>query len=199
VDSQAKVGKIWYGIRLTCPVTRWKRRYASLTGMDLSHVVLRLPDRPGSLGIVTTLMGRLGVDIHELVVTVRDGDWAIDEFLVAIPGPVVHRRLADLLEEIVGVSVLGVRPCAGLVTTPSGGVAGSATDAGRSVAGTAGSTPGTPGTRAGTPMPVTGGTDRTTSRATDLATAAAGMTARPRAGHGVRCADHRAAVSSTET
>jgi hypothetical protein len=75
--------------------------------MLVRRVLLRLPDRPGSLGRVTTLMGRLGIDIHQVRVLHRDGAVATDEFLLGLPGPVVHNRLAELLEEVKGVRVLG--------------------------------------------------------------------------------------------
>ena len=79
--------------------------------MLLCRIVLQLPDRPGSLGRVTTLLGRLGVDIHQMVVLERDGERAMDEFTAIVPGLVVYRSLAELLEEIVGVVVLEVAPC----------------------------------------------------------------------------------------
>jgi acetolactate synthase small subunit len=79
--------------------------------MLLCRIVLQLPDRPGSLGLVTTLLGRLGVDIHQMVVRERDGERALDEFTAVVPGLVVYRSLAELLEEIDGVSVLEVTEC----------------------------------------------------------------------------------------
>jgi hypothetical protein len=74
--------------------------------MLLRRLLVRLPDRPGSLGQVTTLLGRLGVDIQQMRVLERDGVCAIDEFTVAVPGAVIDRTLATLIEEIDGVSVL---------------------------------------------------------------------------------------------
>ncbi|GIJ45825.1 hypothetical protein Val02_27110 [Virgisporangium aliadipatigenens] len=79
-------------------------------GMLLQRVLLRLPDRPGSLGRVTMLMGRLGVDIHQVRVLARDGAHATDEFVVAVPGPVVGGCLVELLEEVEDVRVLGTWP-----------------------------------------------------------------------------------------
>jgi hypothetical protein len=78
--------------------------------MLLCRIIVRLPDRPGSLGRITTLLGRLGADIHQMLVVERESDRATDEFVVALPGLVVYRQLADLLEEIDGVSVLGLWP-----------------------------------------------------------------------------------------
>jgi hypothetical protein len=75
--------------------------------MLLRRVLLRLPDRPGSLGQVTTLMGRLGIDIHQVRVLVRNGAVATDEFVVGLPGPVLENCLVELLEELNGVRVLG--------------------------------------------------------------------------------------------
>jgi len=74
--------------------------------MLLRQLLVQLPDRPGSLGQVTTLLGRLGVDIHQVRVLDRDGVVATDEFTIAIPGAVVERTLPALLEELAGVRVL---------------------------------------------------------------------------------------------
>ena len=74
--------------------------------MSLRHVIVQLPDRPGSLGQVTTLLGRLGVDIQQMRVLSRDGTVAIDEFTVSVPGVVIDRSLPGLLEEIQGVRVV---------------------------------------------------------------------------------------------
>lgn len=74
--------------------------------MSLRHVIVQLPDRPGSLGQVTTLLGRLGVDIRQMRVLSRDGTVATDEFTVSVPGVVIDRSLPGLLEEIQGVRVL---------------------------------------------------------------------------------------------
>jgi hypothetical protein len=78
--------------------------------MSLQRVLVRLPDRPGSLGRVTALLGRLGVDIHQVRVLARDGVAATDEFVLVVPGPVVQGCLVDLLEEIDEVRVLGTWP-----------------------------------------------------------------------------------------
>jgi hypothetical protein len=74
----------------------------------LCRVLVRLPDRPGSLGRVTTLLGRLGVDIQQVVVLDRDGQAATDDFTVTVPGSVVYRCLPELLEELSGVRVLSL-------------------------------------------------------------------------------------------
>ena len=88
-------------------VTPRKRSVAIVHRMQLLRVLVRLPDRPGSLGQVTTLLGRLGIDIHQVRVLTRDGRVATDEFVVAVAGPVVEGCLVDLLEEIDEVRVLG--------------------------------------------------------------------------------------------
>jgi hypothetical protein len=77
--------------------------------MLLRHLLVQLPDRPGSLGQVTTLLGRLGVDIRQMRVLERDGVCATDEFDVALPGAVIDRMLPVLLNEIEGVRVLSMR------------------------------------------------------------------------------------------
>lgn len=74
--------------------------------MLVRQLLIRLPDRPGSLGKVTTLLGRLGVDIREVRILGRDGAHATDEFIVAVRGPVMESCLVDLLEELEGVHVL---------------------------------------------------------------------------------------------
>jgi hypothetical protein len=76
--------------------------------MSLRRVIVELPDRPGSLGQVTTLLGRLGVDIRQMRVLGRDGAVATDEFVVSVPGPVIDRTLPELLEEVQGVRVQSV-------------------------------------------------------------------------------------------
>jgi hypothetical protein len=81
--------------------------------MLLRRVLIRLPDRPGSLGRVTTLLGRLCIDIHEVRVLVRDGVAVTDEFVLALPGPVIGGSLVELLEELDGVRVIGVWPAGG--------------------------------------------------------------------------------------
>jgi acetolactate synthase small subunit len=76
----------------------------------LCRIQLQLPDRPGSLGTVTTLLGRLGVDIEQIVVVDRGDGHAIDEMVVSVPGEVVRRCLGQLLEEVSGVYVRELRP-----------------------------------------------------------------------------------------
>ena len=78
--------------------------------MSLRRIIVQLPDRPGSLGQVTTLLGRLGVDIQQMRVLSRDGSVATDEFTVRVPGLVIDRSLAALLEEIQGVRVTEKSP-----------------------------------------------------------------------------------------
>ena len=83
--------------------------------MLVRRLLVRLPDRPGSLGKVTTLLGRLGVDIREVRILGRDGAYATDEFIVAVQGPVLEGCLVDLLEELESVHVLTFEPADGLV------------------------------------------------------------------------------------
>jgi ACT domain-containing protein len=93
-------------------VTSGKRRLSSVGGMIVRRLLVRLPDRPGSLGRVTTLLGRLGIDIREVRILARHDATATDEFLVAVPGPVLDACLVDLLEELDDVRVLAVEPAA---------------------------------------------------------------------------------------
>src|SRR4051812_30675182 len=86
--------------------------------MLVRRLLVRLPDRPGSLGKITTLLGRLGVDIREVRILGRDGAYATDEFVVAMAGPVIENCLVDLLEELESVHVLtfeAPQPANGLV------------------------------------------------------------------------------------
>ena len=84
--------------------------------MLVRRLLVRLPDRPGSLGKVTTLLGRLGIDIREVRILGRDGAYATDEFVVEVPGPVLENCLVDLLEELESVRVLQFEePADGLV------------------------------------------------------------------------------------
>ena len=78
--------------------------------MLLRQLLVQLPDRPGSLGQVTTLLGRLGVDIRQMRVLERDGLCATDEFAVAVPGAVVERTLPALIEDVEGVRVISMWP-----------------------------------------------------------------------------------------
>lgn len=77
--------------------------------MLMRRLLVQLPDRPGSLGQVTTLLGRLGVDIRQMRVLDRDGVCATDEFSVAVPGGVIDRTLPALLDEIHGVRVISMQ------------------------------------------------------------------------------------------
>jgi hypothetical protein len=105
----------WCGHGTVLSPATWRRNAREMTivhsgGMLLRRVLLRLPDRPGSLGRVTMLLGRLGIDIHQVRVLARDGVVATDEFVVALPGPVIQTCLVELLEEVDGVRVLGSWP-----------------------------------------------------------------------------------------
>ena len=91
--------------------------------MLLRNLLVQLPDRPGSLGCVTTLLGRLGVDIHQVRVLQRDGELAADEFQVAVPGVVIERCLADLLEELPGVRVVDIWPVDEVTLAPTASLA----------------------------------------------------------------------------
>ena len=91
-------------------VTSGKRRLSSLTGMLVRRLLVRLPDRPGSLGRVTTLLGRLGIDIREVRILTRSAAFATDEFVVAVRGPVLDACLVDLVEELDDVRVLAFEP-----------------------------------------------------------------------------------------
>src|SRR5213075_154951 len=83
--------------RATCRRNGRETQRRQACPMSLRRVIVELPDRPGSLGQVTTLLGRLGVDIRQMRVLNRDGAVATDEFTVSVPGPVIDRSLPSLL------------------------------------------------------------------------------------------------------
>lgn len=90
----------------------------------LLQVRVRLPDRPGSLGRVTWLLGALGVDIQQVVVLGRESGRAVDDFTVELPGSVSRERLVATLQDVPGVAVDGVWPAAGVPGTSDVAVLG---------------------------------------------------------------------------
>ncbi|MGH3646726.1 MAG: ACT domain-containing protein [Micromonosporaceae bacterium] len=101
----------------------------------LLQVRVRLPDRPGSLGRVTWLLGALGVDIQQVMVLGRESGRAVDDFTVELPGSVGQERLITTLQDVPGVVVDGVWPAAVPGASSDVGVLGQiAADPGRGFA-----------------------------------------------------------------
>ena len=69
---------------------------------------VQLPDRPGSLGAVASALGTVGADIHAVEIIDRGPDYAIDDFMLAIPGNVLPETLLSACSQIEGVKVLWV-------------------------------------------------------------------------------------------
>ncbi|WP_433462496.1 ACT domain-containing protein [Spirillospora sp. CA-128828] len=78
----------------------------------LLRIRVRLPDRPGSLGRVARTLGAAGVDVVQMAVLERDKGRAMDDFTVAWPAGAGVERLAEGLESVPGVSVVGIWPTA---------------------------------------------------------------------------------------
>jgi ACT domain-containing protein len=95
---------------------------------------IRLPDRPGALGLVASRIGSVGVDIIAIDILQRADGSAVDEFVVELE----HHELVDLLQseiyEVDGVIVEEIRriyradieESAGVNSADSAGAAGAA-------------------------------------------------------------------------
>jgi ACT domain-containing protein len=68
-----------------------------------------LPDRPGSLGAVTSAIGFAGGDIRGLVVMKSEDGRGYDDITVAVPGS-DPSDLIEVLTAIGGVEVISVTP-----------------------------------------------------------------------------------------
>ena len=75
--------------------------------MALYRIRLALPDRPGSLGVVTSAIGFAGGDIRGLVVLSSEQGRGIDDITIALPGN-DPKDMLDVLSAIQGVEVLSV-------------------------------------------------------------------------------------------
>lgn len=69
---------------------------------------VQLPDRPGSLGAVASALGTVGADIHAVEIVDRGVDYAIDDFMLNLPGTVLPESLLSACSQIEGVRVLWV-------------------------------------------------------------------------------------------
>ena len=75
-------------------------------------VRVRLPDRPGALGLVASRIGAVGGDITALDILERHRGTALDELVVDLPGSHLVRLLRSEVEEVDGVKVEAVVPLA---------------------------------------------------------------------------------------
>lgn len=74
----------------------------------LLRLRITLPDRPGSLGQVTRVLGGTGADITQLTVLERGGGRAVDDITVFCPEGTPKETLVKSLLTVDGVAVEGV-------------------------------------------------------------------------------------------
>jgi ACT domain-containing protein len=79
--------------------------------MALFTLQVSLPDRPGSLGMLTSAIGAAGADIRGLQVLKSEDGIGYDEITVAVPGT-DPSDLVEILNSIGGVEVLSIEPLA---------------------------------------------------------------------------------------
>jgi len=79
--------------------------------MALFTLQVSLPDRPGSLGMLTSAIGAAGADIRGLQVLKSEDGIGYDEITVAVPGTDTS-DLVEILNSIGGVEVLSIEPLA---------------------------------------------------------------------------------------
>lgn len=77
--------------------------------MALFRLNVSLPDRPGSLGLLTSAIGAAGGDIRGLVVLKSEDGRGYDEITVAVPGS-DPTDLLNVLGAIGGVEVVSITP-----------------------------------------------------------------------------------------
>lgn len=65
-----------------------------------------LPDRPGSLGAVASIVGTVGGDIHAVEVVGRQDGYAIDDFMLALPPGTMPDELVSACTALEDVRVL---------------------------------------------------------------------------------------------
>ena len=75
-----------------------------LTGYQLS-LQLRIANKPGMLGRVTTLIGRHGADIHNIDIALAEPDFILREFSIFCPDETRANALVAALGETAGVEV----------------------------------------------------------------------------------------------
>jgi len=75
----------------------------------LARVRISVPDRPGSLGSVTTTIGHTGADIVKLDVLENEAGRALDDVFVDVRDPAHLAVVRTRLEALHGVTVSGVQ------------------------------------------------------------------------------------------
>ncbi|MDQ1484319.1 MAG: hypothetical protein QOJ62_12 [Actinomycetota bacterium] len=76
----------------------------------LTHVRMSVPDRPGMLAQITTVLADAGADIRTIAVLERESGRAIDDIYLSWPEGRSLAALSDRISEVKGVTVLGLRP-----------------------------------------------------------------------------------------
>lgn len=76
--------------------------------MGVFLVRVALPDRPGSLGSVASVMGRVGADINAVEIVERYEGFAVDDFMVELPSGIAADALVTACESEPDVKVLWV-------------------------------------------------------------------------------------------
>jgi ACT domain-containing protein len=71
-------------------------------------VRIKLPDRPGALGLVASRIGAVGGDIVAINILEREGGQAVDEFVIEIGGHHLIELLRNEIHEVDGVTVLEI-------------------------------------------------------------------------------------------
>ncbi len=67
---------------------------------------VKLPDRPGTLGAVATAIGLAQADIHAVEIVERGDGYAIDDFILSMPGSVMPDTLVSHCTGVEGVEVI---------------------------------------------------------------------------------------------
>jgi hypothetical protein len=75
----------------------------------LARVRLSVPDRPGSLGVVTSAIGAVGADIVEIDVLESEAGRALDDVFVVVRDSPHLDAVRDRLNSVPGVSVTGLQ------------------------------------------------------------------------------------------
>ena len=78
---------------------------------------LVVPDRPGILGAVATVLGEAGIDIVSVDVLERGGGVAVDDVVVELPEGRLPDSLITTAQAVDGVQVESLRPYAGPLDT----------------------------------------------------------------------------------
>lgn len=69
---------------------------------------VQLPDRPGSLGVVTSALGQVHADISAVEIIERGEDYAIDDFMLSLPTGTPVDVLITVCAALPGVDVMWV-------------------------------------------------------------------------------------------